>query len=150
VTALVAIGAALLLVAIGTVEAFESARQLSKITRFDRLQPAGAGLSALGLVASAAVYVGLGWWIRADRTALRLGAIVGLAAGLVGGSIRAWLIAGVVRDAVSRYVAAAEWFVLAVLVVFVAVSVVVSGIGGAALAFLGARISRASRSRPRP
>jgi hypothetical protein len=150
VSAAVTLGAALLLVVIGTFEALESARQLAQVTSFTRLQPAGAGLTALGLVASAAVYLGLGWWRPADAAALRLGASVGLAAGLVGGGIRALLIADIVREAVSRYVTAAEWLVPAVLVVFVILSVAASVIGGAAIAFVGARLSRASRSRPRP
>jgi hypothetical protein len=139
-----------LLAAIGTIEANESARQLADLARVDRLQPAGAGLTALGFAASAAVYVGLGWWIRSDRDAVRIGAIVGVASGVVGGSIRAWLIADAVRDAIGRYAAVPEWFVLTVLVVFVALSVVVSAVGGAALAYAGARVTRSSRNRPRP
>jgi hypothetical protein len=145
-----ACGAILLLVAIGTAEARESARQLAELTSFSRLQPAGAGLSALGIAASALVYVALGWWLRDDRRALRLGAIVGIAAGLIGGSIRAWLIADPVRDAIASYADVPEWFVWVVLIAFVVLAVLVSAAGGAALAFAGVRVSRSSRNRPRP
>ena len=148
--AVVGVGAAALLVLIGTFEALESSRQLAELTTFTRIQPAGAGLSALGLAASALIYVALGWWLRADRPAIRLGAIVGAAAGLSGGSIRAWLIADPVRDAMSRYADAPEWVVVAVLVVFVVLSILVSAAGGAALAFAGVRLSRPSPHRPRP
>lgn len=58
----IAIGAVVLLVAVGTAEAQESARQLAELATFTGLRLAGAGLTALGLVASAAVYTGLGWW----------------------------------------------------------------------------------------
>ncbi len=146
----VACGAVALLVAIGSVEARESARQLAELTSFTRIQPAGAGLSALGIAASALVYIVLGWWLRDDRPALRLGLAVGVAAGLIGGSIRALLIADVVRDAIARYADVPNWFVLMVLIVFVALSVLASAAGGAALAFAGVRLSRSSRNRPRP
>ena len=146
----VACGAVVLLVAIGSVEARESARQLAELTSFTRIQPAGAGLSALGIAASALSYIALGWWLRDDRRALRLGLAVGVAAGLIGGSIRAWLIADAVRDAIARYADVPDWFVMLVLIVFVTLSVVVSAAGGAALAFAGVRLSRSSRNRPRP
>jgi hypothetical protein len=146
----VASGAVALLVVIGTLEARESARQLAELTTFTRLQPAGAGLTALGIAASALVYLALGWWLRDDRRAFRLGLIVGVGAGLIGGSIRAWLIADAVRDAIARYADVPEWFVTIVLVVFVAFSVLVSAASGAAVAFAGVRLSRSSRSRPRP
>jgi hypothetical protein len=146
----VACGAVVLLVAIGTVEARESARQLAELTSFTHLEPAGAGLSALGIAASALVYLALGWWLHDDQRALRLGLAVGIAAGLIGGSIRAWLISDAVRDAITRYADVPEWFVTIVLVVFVALSVAASAAGGAALAFAGVRLSRSSRSRPRP
>jgi hypothetical protein len=147
---IVAIGVAVLLVAIGTLEARESARQLAELTSFTHIQPAGAGLSALGVALSAALYVAMGWWVREDRRALRLGLAVGVAAGLVGGSIRAWLIADAVRDAIARFAEVPDWFVSIVLIVFVALSLLVSAAGGAALAFAGVRLSRSSRNRPRP
>jgi hypothetical protein len=138
--------AALLLVIVGTLEASESARQLSEIAGRPRLQPEGAGLTALGVAASSCVYLALGWWAGADRDAWRLGALTGAVAGLVGGTVRAFLIAGAVGDIVDRYAAVPEWFVPAVLVVFVALAVLVSAVGGAVLAFAGVRIRR-SRAR---
>jgi hypothetical protein len=149
-TVVVACGAVVLLVVVGTVEARESARQLAELTSFAHIQPAGAGLSALGIGASAAVYLALGRWLRDDRRALRTGLAVGVAAGLIGGGIRAWLIADAVRDAITRYADVPEWFVIVVLVVFVALAVLVSAAGGAAIAFAGAILSRSSRNRPRP
>jgi hypothetical protein len=139
----------LLLVIVGTLEANESARQLSDIAGRPRLQPAGAGLTALGLAASSAVYLALGWWAGADRDAWRLGALTGIVAGLVGGTVRAFLIAGPVGDIVERYAAVPEWFVPAVLVIFVALAAVVSATGGAVLAFAGVRIRRSRSSEER-
>lgn len=143
-------GAIVLLVAIGTAEARESARQLAELTSFSHLQPAGAGLSALGTAASSLVYLALGWRLHDDRRALRVGVIVGVAAGLIGGSLRAWLIAEPVRDAIASYADVPEWFVWSVLTVFVVLAVLISAAAGAALAFAGVRISRSSRNRPRP
>lgn len=140
--------ALLALVAIGTFEARESARQLADLPNVTRLQPAGAGLTTVGIALSAAVYIALGWWLRDDRLSLRAGATVGAGAGLFGGAIRAALIAEPVGIAVSRFAAVPEWFVPAVLVMFVALSVLVSAIGGAALTFLGVRLTRSSRRRP--
>jgi hypothetical protein len=93
------------------------------------------------------VFLALGWWLGEDRAALRLGALTGLVAGLLGGSVRAWLIAGAVSDIVARYAAVPEWFVPIVLTVFVVLSAVVSATGGAAIAFAGVRIRRSSRAR---
>ena len=142
------VGGVAALVVIGTLEAAESARQLAELTGFSQLRPAGAGLTALGIVASSLIYVGLGWWLGDDRRALRVGAIVGVAAGCIGGSIRAWLIADAVRDAISRYAGVPELFVVIVLVVFVTLSVLVSAAAGAALAFAGVRVNRSLRNRP--
>jgi hypothetical protein len=137
--------ATLLLVAIGALEASESARQLAEAVGGPQLQAAGAGLTALGLLASMAVYVALGWWAGEDRAALRLGAVTGVVAGLVGGAVRAWLIAGAVRDAVERYAAVPDWFVPAALTIYVTLAVVASAVGGAAIAFAGVRIAKVSR-----
>ena len=142
----VATGAALALIVIGTLEAAESARQIAELTSFTRIQPNGAGLSALGLAASAAIYVALGWWLRDDRAAVRIGALVGLVAGVVGGSLRALLIADAVREAIARNAVVPEWFVGAVLVAFVVVSAVVTVVGGAALTFSGSRLGIARRA----
>ena len=141
--------AALVLIAIGTLEAGESARQLDEMVGTPRLGAAGAGLTALGLLASAAVYLVLGFWLGEDRAALRLGALTGVVAGLLGGTVRAWLIAGPVGDIVARYAAVPDWFVPLVLAVFVALSVFVSALGGAAIAFAGVRIRKARSSEER-
>ncbi len=141
--AAVAVGlAGLLLVIVGSLEAGESARQLSEIAGRPRLQASGAGLTALGLIASSLVYLALGWWAGADRAAVRLGALTGVVAGLAGGTVRAIFIAGPVRDIVDRYAAVPDWFVPAVLIVFVGLAAVVSAAGGAVLAFAGVRIRR--------
>jgi hypothetical protein len=134
--------AALLLVAIGTLEGGESARQLDEMVGAPRLGSAGAGLTALGLLASAAVYVALGWWLGDDRAALRIGALAGVLAGVIGGTVRALLIAEPVGNIVARYAAVPNWFVPLALAIFVALSIVASAIGGAAIAFVGVRIRR--------
>ena len=143
---LVAIAASLALIVIGTLEAAESARQIAELTSLTRIRPNGAGLSALGLAASAAIYVALGWWLRDDRAAVRTGALVGLVAGVVGGSLRALLIADAVREAIARNAVVPEWFVGAVLVAFVVVSAVVTVVGGATLTFAGSRLGSARRA----
>lgn len=136
------------LVVIGTVEARESARQLDEAARSARISPAGAGLTAIGLVASVGVYLALGRWSGADRDALRLGALTGATAGLIGGAVRAWLVADGLQAAIARYAAVPGWFTPAVLGIFIALCVVVSAAGGAACAFIGVRLStrRAGRS----
>ena len=134
--------ATLALVAVGAVEAGESARELAESVGPLRVQPASAGLTGLGLLISSAAYLGLGWWAREDRAAVRLGALTGALAGLVGGSVRAWLIGGAVSDVVARYAAVPGWFVPLVLVVFVVLAALVSSAGGAAIAFAGVRIRR--------
>ena len=140
-------GAATALVIIGTLEARESARQLAEVAGRVRLEPSGAGLTAIGLAASVSVYLALGGWSGADRDAFRVGAVTGALSGLAGGAIRAGLIADAVRDAIARYAAVPEWFVWVVLVVFVALCVVVSAAGGAACAFAGVRLVRGRRAR---
>ena len=135
------------LIVIGTVEAGESARQLADIGR-GPIAPAGAGITAAGLVASCLVYLVLGWWLREDRAAIRMGLLVGILSGAAGGSIRALLIADALGQIVARYAAVPDWFIAAVLGVFVALSTLVSGAGGAALAFGGVRLSKAWRPRP--
>jgi hypothetical protein len=139
--------AVLLLVAIGAVEASVSAQQLESVGRL-RLESAGVLLSAVGLLASTAVYLGLGYLAADDRDALRTGTLVGTLAGLGGGSVRAFIIAGIVRDLVARYADVPAWFVPAALAVFVLLSCAASAVGGGALAWTGRRLSRAARSRP--
>ena len=151
-----ALAAAALLIVIGTLEASECARQLAELTDLRRIRPNGAGLTGLGFVASALVYLLLGWWLANGREALRVGALVGLVAGVVGGTLRAMLVADAVREAIARNAVVPDWFAGAVLGVFVAGSTLVSIIGGAALAWAGSRIartaraSRGERSLPRP
>jgi hypothetical protein len=140
--------AAIALVLIGALEARESAREIAELTGPLRLTASGAGLTSLGLAASVLIYVVLGWRAGDDGRALRAGAIVGVAAGLIGGTVRAAIISGALGDAVDRYVDVPEWFVPAALAAFVVLSAVVSAIGGAAVAFAGVRISRSARSRP--
>lgn len=136
------------LVLIGTLEASESAREIAELSGPLRLSTSGAGLTSLGLAAGVLVYLMLGWRAGADDRALREGAIVGVVAGLVGGTLRAVIIRDALADAVGRYAAVPEWFVPAALAAFVMLSAGVSALGGAAVAFAGVRVSRALRSRP--
>jgi hypothetical protein len=94
------------------------------------------------------VYLVVGHLALDDRAALRAGALTGTFAGLVGGTVRALIISGVVADLVARYAAVPDWFVALALGVFVALSVAASAVGGGALAWTGRRLSRALRSRP--
>jgi hypothetical protein len=80
-------------------------------------------------------------------SALRSGAITGAFAGLIGGTLRAFIISGVVADLVARYAAVPDWFVTVALGIFVALSCAASAVGGAAIAWTGRRLSRAARSR---
>jgi len=79
-----------LLVAIGTIEAGESARQLADQPGQGRptLAPGGAALTVFGLVLSLAVYGILGWVVARDRGTERFavwtGVVVGIFAGLIG------------------------------------------------------------------
>jgi len=141
--------AVLALIGIGALEAGESARQLGDMVGAPRLGAAGAGLTALGLLASAAVYVALGWWLGQDRAALRLGALTGALAGLLGGTVRAWLIAEPVGDIVARYAVVPDWFVPLALAIFVALSTAASAVGGAAIAFVGVRVRKIRSSEER-
>ncbi len=140
--------AAVLLVAIGAIEARVSAQQLAETVGPPRLESAGVMLTAAGLLASTVVYLVLGHLANDDRAALRSGAITGALAGLVGGTIRAFIIGGPVADLVTRYAAVPDWFVPVALAVFVALACAGSAVGGGALAWTGRRLSRAARSRP--
>ena len=131
------------LVVVGALEARESAQQIADATGPLRPSPSGVGLTALGLIASVAIYVVLGWSLD-DRAALRRGALVGVIAGTIGGAVRASIIAGVVADAISRYALVPEWFVPGVLALFVVGSALVSAGGGAALCFAAIRLRRAT------
>lgn len=133
--------------AIGAVEASVSADQLAATARRPQLGSPGVLLTAAGLVMGAAVYLVLGHLAENDRAALRIGALTGAIAGLVGGALRAVIISGTVADLVARYALVPEWFVPSALGAFVALSCAVSALGGGALAWTGRRLSRAARSR---
>lgn len=143
-----AAAAIVLLVAIGAIEADVSAQQLAARQGPPRLESVSVVLTAAGLLASALIYLVLGYLAADARAAVRTGAITGLLAGLVGGTARALIISDAVGGIVSRYAAVPEWFVPAVLAVFVALSCAVSAVAGGALAWTGRRLSRAVRSRP--
>jgi hypothetical protein len=134
------------LVAIGAVEASVSARQLAESVGRPRLEGAGVTLTAVGLLASAVIYLALGRLATDDRSALRAGVVTGAFAGLIGGAARALIISGAVADLIARYAAVSDWFVLAALAVFVGLACAVSAVGGGALAWTGRRLTRASRS----
>ena len=140
--------AALLLVAIGAIEARVSAQQIAESVGRPRLESAGVMLTAAGLLASTVMYLVLGYVVNDDRAALRAGVLTGVLAGLVGGALRALIISGAVADLVARYAAVPDWFIAVTLGVFVALSTVVSAAGGAALAFGGVRLAKALRPRP--
>ena len=137
-----------LLIGIGALEASVSAQQLAESVGRPRLEGAGVALSAAGLLASAAVYLLLGYLAADDRSALRTGALTGALAGLLGGAVRAVIIGGPVANLVTRYSALPDAFVALALAVFVVLSCAASVVGGAALAWTGRRLSRAARSRP--
>ena len=137
-----------LLIAIGAVEASVSAEQLAVAVGRPQLEAAGVTLTAVGLLASTLIYLVLGHLALDDRAALRVGALTGAFAGLIGGTVRAVIISGVVADLVARYAAVPDWFVTLALGVFVALSCAASVVGGGALAWTGRRLSRALRSRP--
>ncbi len=140
--------AAAALIVIGTLEAMESARQIAETSGPVRLRPSGVGLTALGLVASAAIYLGVGWIARSEREAIRLGLLTGGLAGVIGGIVRAQIVAPEVSDIVARYAVVPEWFLIVAMGVFVAGCIAVSVIAGAGLALVGSRFSRGGRTRP--
>jgi hypothetical protein len=140
--------ATVVLIAIGAIEARVSAQQLAETVGRPRLESAGVMLTAAGLLASTIVYIVLGHLAEDDRAALRAGALTGAFAGLIGGTVRAFIIDGPVADLVTRYASVPDWFVPAALTVFVVLSCAGSAAGGAALAWTGRRLSRAARSRP--
>jgi hypothetical protein len=146
--------AVLALVIIGSSDAFESTRQLGDLPERSRpmLTPAGATLSIVSFALSTAVYVALGIALArslaTERGALLTGLATGLAAGLIGGTIRAVAASDYVGRSVSRFGLGIE-FLIAVLVVFVLLSIAASAAGGAALTWLSFRIGRRRQS-PRP
>lgn len=140
--------AILLLVAIGALEASVSAQQLAEAVGRPRLEESGVTLTAAGLLASAVIYLVLGHFALDDGAALRVGALTGALTGLIGGTLRAFIISSAVADLVMRYAAVPDWFVTLALGMFVALSCATSAVGGGAIAWTGRRLSRAARSRP--
>ena len=143
-----------LLVAIGTIEAGESARQLADQPGQGRptLAPGGAALTVFGLVLSLAVYGILGWVVARDRGTERFavwtGVVVGIFAGLIGGSIRALFVRDYLASALGRY-GLPEEITSWALVVFVLLSVAASAAGGGAITWLSFRWAPDARPRPR-
>ncbi|HVD31652.1 MAG TPA: hypothetical protein VNE19_08075 [Methylomirabilota bacterium] len=141
------------LVAVGTAEALISNEQLSQLPGRARpaLSESGAVLTAIGILLSAAVYTVLGALLARDgareRAVLGIGMAVGAAAGLIGGTIRAYLIRDYLGEILAGY--GLTGLLVVTLAVFVAVSVAVSVAAGASLTWLGFRGGR-RRLMPRP
>ncbi len=145
--------AVVVLVGIGTAEAVVSNDQLSQLP--GRARPAlsggGAILTVVGIVLSAAVYAALGLWLARDGSresaVLGIGVAVGAVAGLIGGTIRAYLVRDYLGEVLAGYGLAD--LLIVTLAVFVALSVVVSVAAGASLTWLGFRSGRRPPT-PRP
>jgi hypothetical protein len=141
------------LVAIGTAEAWVSNDQLSQLP--GRARPAvsmgGAVLTIVGIALSVAVYAVLGLLLARDEgpesSALGIGMTVGASAGLVGGTIRAYLVREYLGEVLAGYGLAD--LLIVTLGVFVALSVVVSVAAGASVTWLSFRAGRRG-PRPRP
>ncbi len=146
--------AVLALAIIGSSDAFESTRQLGDLPERSRpmLTPAGLTLSLVSFALSTMVYVALGIALArslsTERGAVMSGLATGVAAGLIGGTIRAVAASDYVGRSVTRFGMGIE-FLVAVLVVFVLLSIVASAAGGAAITWLSFRGGR-RRPRPRP
>ena len=140
------------LIAIGTAEALVSNAQLAVLP--GRARPAlsggGAALTAAGVALSAGVYAAFGIVLarRAtpERTAVPTGLAVGVAAGLVGGTIRAYLVSDYLREVLAGYGLAD--LTLASLAVFVVLSLLVSAAAGTAVTWLSFRAARPRTPRP--
>ena len=142
------------LVAIGTAEAWVSNDQLSQLPGRGRpaLSGGGALLTIVGIALSAAVYAGFGLLLARDgvggSAALGLGMAVGAAAGLIGGTIRAYLVRDYLGDVLAGYGLAD--LLIVTLALFVALSVLVSASAGASLTWLGLRSGRRPPTRLPP
>jgi small basic protein len=141
------------LVTIGTAEALVSNAQLAELPGRGRppLSGGGAALTLAGIALSVAAYAVLGVVLARggapESSVLPTGMAVGAAAGLIGGTIRAYLI----RDYLGNVLASFGLgdLLLVTLAVFVALSVGVSFAAGAALTWLSFRgWRRRPRSRP--
>jgi hypothetical protein len=150
--ALIAV-AVFVLVAIGTADAWFSNEQLALLPGRGRpvLSAAGSALTLVGIALSVVVYTVLGVSLARtgsrENAAVLTGAVVGAAAGIIGGAIRAYL----VRDYVGEVLAGfglADLLVVT-LAVFVALSVIVSIAAGAGVTWLSFRAARRPL-RPRP
>jgi len=141
------------LVGIGTAEALISNEQLAQLPGRARpaLSAGGTALTLVGIALSAAVYAVLGVVLaRAgsrETTAFLIGMIVGAGAGLIGGAIRAYLIRDYLGGVLAGFGLAD--LLIVTLVVFVALSVLVSVAAGASLTWLSFRAAR-RQTRPRP
>ena len=148
-----AVIAVVALVALGTSEALISNYQLSELPGRGRpaLSSGGAALTVIDIVLSAFVYIVLGLLLAragvGERGVVIIGALVGTAAGLIGGTIRANLISGYLGDLLANY--GLGDLLLVTLAVFVALSIVVSVAAGASLTWLGSRSARRPPT-PRP
>jgi hypothetical protein len=140
------------LVAIGAAESLESARQLALLPGRGRpaLAPEGTALSFAGFALSGAVYVVLGVALARSKLAedavLRHGALTGVAAGLIGGTVRALVVSDYLGGVVAGFGLPVE-FLVGSLAIFVALSTVASAAGGGVLTWLGFRLGRRP---PRP
>jgi hypothetical protein len=145
--------AVVVLIGIGTAEAWISSDQLAQLPGRGRpaLSGGGAALTILGVALSAAVYAALGVMLARDgapeSAAVRTGLAVGAGAGLIGGAIRAYLVSGYLGGVLTDYGLAD--LVPVTLSVFVALSVVASVAAGAAITWLSFRGAR-RRPTPRP
>jgi hypothetical protein len=145
--------AVLALVAIGTTEAVISNDQLSQVPGRARpaLSTGGAVLTVIGVALSVAVYLALGALLARDgpreTAVLAIGMAVGAAAGLIGGTIRAYLIRDYLAEVLAGY--GLPDLLVVTLAVFVALSMTVSVAAGASLTWLGFRGDRRRRM-PRP
>jgi hypothetical protein len=154
VRALLIVLAVVALVGIGTADAWISNEQLSQLP--GRARPAlsggGAALTVLGIALSVSVYGALGLWLARDgarqSAVLGMGMAVGAGAGLIGGTIRAYLIRDYLGEVLAGYGLAD--LLIATLAVFVALSVAVSVAAGAGLTWLGFRGGRRRPTRPPP
>jgi hypothetical protein len=152
-TALIVV-AVVALVGIGTADAFVSNDQLSQLP--GRARPAlsggGAALTVLGIALSAIVYAALGLWLERDgareAAVLGIGMTVGAGAGLIGGTIRAYLVRDYIGEVLAGYGLAD--LLIVTLAVFVALSVAVSVAAGASLTWLGFRGGRRRPTQPPP
>jgi hypothetical protein len=141
------------LLGIGTTDALISNDQLSELP--GRARPAlslgGAALTVVGIALSAAVYAALGLWLARDgareNVAVGIGTAVGVGAGFIGGTVRAFLVRDYLGEVLADY-GLADLLVVT-LAVFVALSLVVSVAAGASLTWLGFQGGR-RRPTPRP